>query len=180
MLCGARPVIGDVVSTRPAREEPTPAPAGAGTDLVQFAALLTQVVSAGVDLAIESAASVGLTLTQFRALAIVEKLQPARLTALATHLGVAPSSATQTCDRLVRAGWVFRTRDPADQRVVQLAPTEAGVELVAEVRAVRERQAREVLARLERTLGANALVALSALADAVGMPAPDHTMFGWS
>lgn len=149
-------------------------------DADELARLLTHVVSAGVRLAMDSATTVDLTLTQFRALAIVEEHAPLRLTGLATRLGVAPSSATQTCDRLVTAGLLCRSRDPADQRVVQLTPSDEGRALVADVRAARRRQVREVLARVPGSERQPVLAGLAALASALGPPGGDQAMFGWA
>lgn len=146
----------------------------------QLAALLTRIVSAGVDLAMASASTVDLSLTQFRTLAIVDRHGPLRLTALAEMLGVAPSSATQICDRLASAGLIRRSRNSDDQRVVHLELSDAGHALVESVRASRARQVREILDRLPDGRRPEVLAALAALAEALGPPAGEHTMFGWT
>jgi DNA-binding MarR family transcriptional regulator len=50
--------------------------------------------------------------------------------ALARHAGLHPATMTGIVDRLERAGWVVRERDPADRRAVLVRPRrERGAEL---------------------------------------------------
>jgi DNA-binding MarR family transcriptional regulator len=50
--------------------------------------------------------------------------------ALARHAGLHPATMTGIVDRLERAGWVARDRDPADRRAVLIRPLrERGAEL---------------------------------------------------
>jgi len=50
--------------------------------------------------------------------------------ALARHAGLHPATMTGIVDRLERAGWVARERDPADRRAVLVRPLrERGAEL---------------------------------------------------
>lgn len=167
-------------SSRRRRPDPSHETRFDDVEVEQLAALLTHVVSAGVDLAIASASTAGLTLTQFRALAIVAEHAPLRLTALAAKLGVTPSSATQTCDRLISAGLIQRSRNPTDQRVVQLVLSDLGRALVVRVRGARNHQVREVLEQLPEVQRQDVLSGLAALAEAMGAPTGDHAMFGWS
>ena len=50
----------------------------------------------------------GVTPSQYRALTVLSTGGPQRLAALATALGVTPSTATRMCDRLVAKGLVAR------------------------------------------------------------------------
>ena len=70
------------------------------------------------------------TLTQFRALVIIASRGPLHLAALADAMGVHPSNATRTCDRLVADGLADRRDNPADRRHLLLTLTDAGRELV--------------------------------------------------
>src|SRR5690348_9275886 len=73
---------------------------------------------------------------------------PARLTALATDEGVSQPSMTQLVQRLERQGLVRRTSDPADRRVVLVAVTDAGRELLADRRQARTERLAALLAAL--------------------------------
>ena len=70
------------------------------------------------------------TLTQFRALVIIASRGPLHLAALADAMGVHPSNATRTCDRLVATGLADRRDNPADRRHLLLTLTAAGRDLV--------------------------------------------------
>ena len=67
---------------------------------------------------------------------------------LASVADVAPSTATKMLDRLVDAGLVARVRSELDRRVVMVALTDRGGEIVAARRARYERLWREALAEL--------------------------------
>jgi MarR family transcriptional regulator, organic hydroperoxide resistance regulator len=53
---------------------------------------------------------------------------------LARRCGVAPSTLNHTVDHLVRSGWVERTRQASDRRLVRLALTETGHRQLQQVR----------------------------------------------
>ncbi|MBL8066837.1 MAG: winged helix-turn-helix transcriptional regulator [Armatimonadetes bacterium] len=55
--------------------------------------------------------------------------EPVSLKSLAGHLGVTPATACVTVDRLERLGYVKRTRQGPDRRVVQILLTEAGLRI---------------------------------------------------
>ena len=69
----------------------------------------------------------------------LELLGPVRLTELAHALGLDPSSVSRQVSSLERSGWVVREKDPADQRAQRLELTPTGGQVVATVRAARER-----------------------------------------
>ncbi|MEU5272385.1 MarR family transcriptional regulator [Streptomyces hygroscopicus] len=73
---------------------------------------------------------------------------PSRLTALAADEGVTQPSMTQLIQRLERQGLVTRVDDPHDGRVVLVAITDAGRELLAERRRGRTDRLAELLATL--------------------------------
>lgn len=90
------------------------------------------------------------TLPQSRALIVLASRGPQRVTDIAADLGVAPSTATRMCDRLVRKSLIRRYRSAANRREVRLSLTPAGQELV---RALAKRRRAE-LARHVDTISA--------------------------
>lgn len=87
------------------------------------------------------------TMPQLRVLVLAAD-RPQNVGSVATDLGVHPSNATRTCDRLVRAGLLDRRHDPHDRRQMILTLTPAGVRLVEDVMSRRRARAEEVLARM--------------------------------
>jgi len=77
--------------------------------------VLVGVIAASVE-------EVGSTVTvpQLRVLVMAADHAPLTLGAVAEGLGVHPSNATRTCDRLVSAGLLDRRDDPSDRRQLQL------------------------------------------------------------
>src|SRR4051812_41266296 len=59
----------------------------------------------------------------------LDEVQAMRLTDLAGHLGVTPSTMSLTVDRLERDGYVRRQRDPKDGRVTKIRLTAAGARI---------------------------------------------------
>lgn len=74
----------------------------------------------------------GVTMPQLRVLFFLGRAGPASVGDVAGSVGVAQPSATETLDRLVRAGLVERAADAGDRRVVRNALTPAGRELIAQ------------------------------------------------
>ncbi|MGH2352675.1 MAG: MarR family winged helix-turn-helix transcriptional regulator [Chloroflexota bacterium] len=72
----------------------------------------------------------GLTMPQLRVLFFLGRAGPASVGEVAAGVGVAQPSATETLDRLVRAGLVERAADACDRRVVRNALTPAGREMI--------------------------------------------------
>lgn len=88
------------------------------------------------------------TLVQFRSLVVLASRGPQRTADLASTLGIAPSTVTRMCDRLVRKGLVRRFRRAADRRATWVALTEAGQNLVGEVM----RNRRKAISQLVRAM----------------------------
>lgn len=65
-------------------------------------------------------AHLGLTLTQWRAIAQLARQEGINQATLADRLEVSPISLTRMIDRMEKAGWVERRPDPADRRAVSL------------------------------------------------------------
>ena len=79
-----------------------------------------------------------ITLSQFSALASVDRVGPVALKDLAEIERVAPPSMTRISTCLEERGLVVRTADAADRRVARLAITDAGRELLARTRSRRD------------------------------------------
>lgn len=111
---------------------------------------------------------------QLRVLMLIELDGPQSPGAIATELGVHPSNATRTCDKLVQADLISRAEDPQDRRFIRLELTRRGTALVEKVIADR----REALAGILRELSAAQLdqvvLGLQIFAEAAGAePARD-------
>jgi DNA-binding MarR family transcriptional regulator len=68
---------------------------------------------------------------------------------LAAACGVSLSAASEVADRLVEEGMIIRTANPDDRRQVLLRPSETALRVGAEIRALRSRQVRSMLDRLD-------------------------------
>ena len=68
----------------------------------------------------------GMTIPQLRTLVLLEQMGPMRMGSISTHLGRALSATTTVVDRLVEKGYVGRSSDPDDRRVVLCELTELG------------------------------------------------------
>jgi DNA-binding MarR family transcriptional regulator len=89
---------------------------------------------------------------------------------LAATADLSPATVTQMLDGLVTMGLVERTRSESDRRVVTVALTEPGRELIAEKRAQWEKRWRTTLADFsaeELTSAAAVLERLRAMYDAI-------------
>jgi DNA-binding MarR family transcriptional regulator len=89
------------------------------------------------------------SLPQFRVLAVLDDLGPARSARVAEALGLEPSTVTRLTDRLIAAGNVTRGADPSNRSAVMLELTDAGRRMVAEVVGWRRRELRRILLHLE-------------------------------
>lgn len=140
----------------------------------------TRVVGA---LIAESLATVepAVTMPQLRVLVLAASA-PQSATAVAQELGVHPSNATRTCDRLVAAGLLLRRPAEDDRRRVELTLTDAGRRLVDQVMEHRRARVAGIMARMTRADRAALAAALSAFADAAGEdhrdPNPVHARHG--
>ncbi len=88
------------------------------------------------------------TPSQARALSVLTRHGPQRLTALAEHLRIAARSATEVVDDLQKRDLVERRPDPADRRATLITPTPAGVAAGEGIRAAREAAADRMFAAL--------------------------------
>jgi DNA-binding MarR family transcriptional regulator len=88
------------------------------------------------------------TLAQFRMLAVLTDLGPARSARVAEALGLEPSTVTRLADRLVAAGFVVRGSEPGHRGVVTLELTASGKQLVGRAATWRQKELARMLGRL--------------------------------
>jgi DNA-binding MarR family transcriptional regulator len=111
-----------------------------------------------------------LTASQWRALVVVAQGQGTALHEVATALGVHPSTATRTCDRLVTAGLIIRNDDPDDRRYLALTVTDEGRRLVESVYAARRQAIMDTLERMPSSSRRRLAATLQDFAAAAGVP----------
>ena len=75
-----------------------------------------------------------LTFPQLKVMFLLLDAPPARMSALAQDLGITLSACTYLVDRLVTAGYVERSEDPADRRVVRCSLTASGKDVLDKLR----------------------------------------------
>lgn len=112
----------------------------------------------------------GLSRTAAATLTRLQRSGPTRLTELATAEGVSQPTMSALVNRLVAQGLLSRGGDPQDARVVVLALTTAGADLLARRRAHRADRLARALDELPSADAAHitdALPALTQLADAL-------------
>src|SRR5436305_10907898 len=154
--------------------------AGPSAEHVEAVRLASRVL---VTVTAQSFASVEdrVTLPQFRILVILASRGPQNLRSVAQGLGVNPSAATRLCDKLVSAGLIHRTDDPADRRNLVLRLTTDGHQLVQSVIDQRSTAIAAVLAKMPPRLRDDLLPALRAFADAAGeVPERRVWALGWT
>src|SRR5205814_5516003 len=89
----------------------------------------------------------GLSVPQFRALALVDRYPTASLSLVAEHLGSSQPSASRLVTGLVSRGLVTRRECAEDRRQVKLLLTRSGKSVLARAReATQDRVAREIAA----------------------------------
>ncbi len=123
-------------------------------------------------------ARVSLTMPQLKVLLILGERGSARVSWLAEQMAVSPPNITGILDRLERRGWITRTADRVDRRVVRVVLSDAGREVIAELCTASAERCEPVLRRLSagsrrelmRTLGELA----AALSADTAAGAPGH------
>ncbi|OPC76976.1 hypothetical protein B4N89_41025 [Embleya scabrispora] len=113
-----------------------------------------------------------LTLPQLRTLVVPAEHAPVKPAALAASLGVNPSTAMRTVDRLEVAGLVDRRTDPDARREVTRRLTVPGTRLVERVMTARRAEVVALPARVPPGRRADLAPALRALLEAADDPVP--------
>lgn len=144
--------------------------AGSGADAVTDAVLAASRLLVG--LSARSVASVdhSITLPQFRMLIVLSTRGPMKLTVLAEHLDVQPSTATRMTDRLVHAGLVERRANPVSRREILLDLTDAGASVVARATQHRRHEVARIVGRMPDQQRAALIEAFEAFRGADGEP----------
>lgn len=96
----------------------------------------------------------------------LDDVDPATVTELAEHMGVTVSTMSLAVKRLVRQGYVTRSADPSDGRVVQLRLTASGVRVKESQTVLDPARVALVVGRLGEGDRARALEGLELLARA--------------
>lgn len=119
------------------------------------------------------------TLSQYRTLVVLAGTGPQRSAALAKELGVAPSTLTRMCDRLVRKSLVQRFHRDRDRRSIWLALTPTGRDLVGVVMRGRRRELEQIVRSAALTAPPEALELLHAFVHASGELPDDEWWTRW-
>jgi DNA-binding MarR family transcriptional regulator len=146
----------------------------------------SKVVSAAVAHSL-AVADAKVTLPQLRVLVMVHDSGPLNMSSVAEGLGVNPSNASRTCDRLVRGGLLDRREAPDDRRNVALTLTPAGRRLVGSMLGQRRTIFGQVAARMGVDERAQLRLGLTAFSDAardvstegVGLSDGDGHLLRW-
>lgn len=119
------------------------------------------------------------TLTQFRALVLLEGEPAMRAADLAQALAVSPSTATRLCDRLVRNGLVAREASTEDRREVRLSLTASGTTVVRDGLTQRRRALSRLVARIPKDDRASFVRSLLVFEGAAGTDKEPAWALGW-
>ena len=163
-------------------ENPDQTPADDATDEVLSAVLTASRVLVAVSVRSLAEVEDRLTVTQFRALVVLSGDEDTNLNRLAEALGVSPSTALRTLDRLVAAGLAARRANHDNRREVVLSVTEEGNRVVRDVTASRRRDIGDILGRMPSQRRAELVSAFRAFAVAAHEPltaSPGSSTQGW-
>ncbi|WP_092630636.1 MarR family winged helix-turn-helix transcriptional regulator [Actinopolyspora mzabensis] len=141
-------------------------PHGDEVDAITEAVLTASRLLVGVSAKSVAAVAGPITLPQFRLLVALGSRGPLKLVSLAEMLGVNPSTATRTVDRLVTAGWAQRNSNPASRREITVSLTEAGRGLVDRVTEYRRSEISAIVERIPHEDRAGLVRALQAFTEA--------------
>jgi DNA-binding MarR family transcriptional regulator len=121
-------------------------------------------------IAVASEALIGstpeVTLPQFRALVLVDQQGTLTVADLARALGVAPSTVTRMCDRLVAKQLIRREAGTSDRRQVSLRLEPMGRDLIALSTQRRRERLEQILAAVPTSSRATLLDAMNLLLEA--------------
>lgn len=146
------------------------------TDAVLTASRLLVAVSARSIAAVDET----ITIPQFRLLIVLRTRGPVKLTSLAEHLSVNPSTATRMVDRLATAGLISRETNPASRRELMVALTSVGARVVDDVTSHRRSEIARIVSRMAPATRRGLVDVLTAFAAAGNEPAiAEQTDLPW-
>src|SRR3974390_2030025 len=90
-----------------------------------------------------------ITLRQYRALVLLAARGDQNVGGLADALGIHASTATRLCDRLADKGFIVRTTSRESRRVVTVALSPKGRDLVRSVNLRRRNEIRKIVGRID-------------------------------
>ena len=149
----------------PPREAPVDDPGRQADAVMRAARVLMGVVARSVA-EVEDQVS----LPQLRVLVLVADRGSMNLGQVAEALGVHPSNATRTVERLVVAGLLHRTEDPSDRRYLALELTDAGHDVVQGVMGHRREAIAAIMSSMTSAQRRALARALESFAAAAGDP----------
>lgn len=111
----------------------------------------------------------------------LDEIESTNLMGLAKHMGVTPSTMSISVERLVRQGYVLRSRDDQDRRVVKLRLSKAGVRIKEAQSVLDPERLASVVARLTPGERQDAVRGLALLARAAQEEMHSRSLQGvWS
>ncbi|KLL96274.1 MarR family transcriptional regulator [Rhodococcus sp. IITR03] len=116
------------------------------------------------------------SIPQLRVLVLVGTRGPLSLAVVADELGVDPSNASRTVDKLIKLGLLDRRDAPEDRRKLALTLTPSGTDLVQTVTDHRRDAIAAVLKRLSASQRDDLAAAFDVFADAAGEPATEDAL----
>jgi DNA-binding MarR family transcriptional regulator len=119
------------------------------------------------------------TLPQYRTLVLLAGGGPQRSAVLARELGVAPSTLTRMCDRLVRKSLIHRFHRHSDRRSIWLGLTPKGRDLVGVVMRARRNEIEAIVRSADLTATADDLGLLHAYVRAAGELPDEEWWASW-
>lgn len=147
-------------------------PNGDEVDAITEAVLTASRLLVGVSAKSVAAVAGPISLPQFRLLVALGSRGPLKLVSLAEMLGVNPSTATRTVDRLVTAGWAERNSNPDSRREITVGLTDSGRDLVDRVTDYRRREIAAIVQRIPNEQREGLVEALQAFTEAGEEPPP--------
>lgn len=91
-----------------------------------------------------------ITLVQFVILEFLFKKTESKMKDLAQFMGVTTANMTGVVDRLIREGYVLRTYEPKDRRVIKIKLTNRGARLVKKINQQRRQMIIEIFGKLSK------------------------------
>ncbi len=89
-----------------------------------------------------------LTLPQFLILDLLVREHESTMTALARSMNVSTAAMTGSVDRLVREGYVARSADSRDRRIIRVGVTDKGARLARRISARRQEMVTRVFGKI--------------------------------
>ena len=96
-------------------------------------------------------AKLNITMPQLKVLMLLGRYGSAAVSWLAARMAVSPPNVTGILDRIEHQGWVRRTGDAHDRRVVRVVLTPSGEQLLQELHVAGREEVRGILSRMDPT-----------------------------